>query len=118
MLGPIPMETAIQADLAKVDLKAKIETYKWNTFLGKVNLGLEGKANMVEMAWMTNDADILPYLALRTRAFSDKGGLNSGYYSNPEVNRLLEAPPPRSTGQAVRARLYQEMQKIVRGDAP
>ena len=75
------------------------------------------KADMAEMAWMTNDPDTLPYLALRTDAFPDKGGFNSGYYSNPKVDALLEAAR-RSTDQAERARLYREMQEIVRDDAP
>ena len=117
MLDPVSMAAAIQADLAKVGLDVEIETYEWNTFLGKVNPGLEGKADMAEMAWMTNDPDTLPYLALRTDASPDKGGFNSGYYSNPEVDRLLEEAR-RSTDKAERARLYREMQAIVRDDAP
>jgi peptide/nickel transport system substrate-binding protein len=117
MLDPVAMGTAIQADLAAVGLKVKIETYEWNTFLGEVNPGLEGKADMAEMAWMTNDPDTLPYLALRTGAWPAEGGFNSGYYTNPKVDELLEAART-STDQAERARLYQEMQAIVRDDAP
>lgn len=117
MLDPVPMGAAIQADLARIGLTVAIETYEWNTFLGKVNPGLEGKADMAEMAWMTNDPDTLPYLALRTDAWPDKGGFNSGYYSNPEVDKLLEAARS-STDQAERAKLYREMQEIVYDDAP
>lgn len=117
MLDPVAMGAAIQADLAKVGFDVKIETYEWNTFLGKVNPGLEGKADMAEMAWMTNDPDTLPFLALRTGAWPDKGGFNSGYYSNPKVDALLEAARG-STDQAERARLYKEMQEIVHDDAP
>ena len=117
MLDPIAMGTAIQADLAAVGLDVKIETYEWNTFLGEVNPGLEGKADMAEMAWMTNDPDTLPFLALRTAAWPDQGGFNSGYYSNPEVDRLLEAARV-STDQNERAALYKEMQEIVQDDAP
>ncbi len=117
MLDPVAMGTAIQANLAAVGLEAKIETYEWNTFLGKVNPGLEGKAAMAEMAWMTNDPDTLPYLALRSDAWPEKGGFNSGYYANPEVDRLLEAART-STDQEERARLYREMQEIVYEDAP
>jgi len=117
MLDPIAMGTAIQADLQAVGMKVKIETYEWNTFLGKVNPGLEGKADMAEMAWMTNDPDTLPYLALRSEAFPDKGGFNSGYYSNPEVDELLNKAR-EVTDQGERAKLYKEMQKIVQEDAP
>lgn len=117
MLDPVAMGTAIQADLEAVGLKVKIETFEWNTFLSKVNPGLEGKADMAEMAWMTNDPDTLPYLALRTGAWPDKGGFNSGYYSNPEVDKLLEEART-STDQAKRAELYKKMEQIVHDDAP
>lgn len=117
MLDPVAMGTAIQADLQAVGMKVKIETYEWNTFLGKVNPGLEGKADMAEMAWMTNDPDTLPYLALRSEAWPDKGGFNSGYYSNPKVDELLNAAR-QETDQDKRAALYQEMQSIVQEDAP
>lgn len=117
MLDPVPMGTAIQADLAEVGLKVRIETYEWNTFLNKVNPGLEGKADMAEMAWMTNDPDTLPFLTLRSDAWPDKGGFNSGYYSNPEVDKLLEKART-TTDQTERARLYKEMQTIVQDDAP
>ncbi len=117
MLDPVAMGTAIQADLEAVGMKVKIESYEWNTFLGKVNPGLAGKADMAEMAWMTNDPDTLPFLALRTGAFPDKGGFNSGYYSNPKVDALLEKARS-STDQAERAKLYKQMQEIVHDDAP
>lgn len=117
MLDPVAMGTAIQADLEAVGFDVSIETYEWNTFLGEVNPGLEGKADMAQMAWMTNDPDTLPFLALRTAAWPDQGGFNSGYYSNPQVDELLEAARV-ATDQDERARLYKEMQTIVQEDAP
>ncbi|MCE0505236.1 ABC transporter substrate-binding protein [Roseivivax sp. GX 12232] len=117
MLDPVAMGTAIQADLEAVGFDVTIETYEWNTFLGEVNPGLEGKADMAEMAWMTNDPDTLPFLALRSEAWPDQGGFNSGYYANPEVDSLLEEAR-RATDQDERARLYKEMQAIVHEDAP
>lgn len=117
MLDPVAMGTAIQADLEAVGFDVTIETYEWNTFLGRVNPGLEGEADMAEMAWMTNDPDTLPYLALRTDAWPDEGGFNSGYYSNPRVDELLEEART-ATDQDRRAELYREMQEIVQEDAP
>ncbi len=117
MLDPVAMGTAMQADLEAVGFDVTIETYEWNTFLGNVNPGLEGKADMAQMAWMTNDPDTLPYLALRTEAWPDQGGFNSGYYSNPEVDTLLEEARV-ATDQDRRAELYKEMQVIVQEDAP
>jgi peptide/nickel transport system substrate-binding protein len=117
MLDPVAMGTAIQADLEAVGFDVTIETYEWNTFLGRVNPGLEGEADMAEMAWMTNDPDTLPYLALRSAAMPDNGGFNSGYYANPEVDALLEEART-ATDQDRRAELYREMQAIVQEDAP
>lgn len=117
MLDPIAMGTAIQADLKAVGMPAKIETYEWNTFLGKVNPGLEGQADMAEMAWMTNDPDTLPYLALRSEAMPAEGGFNSGYYSNPEVDRLL-TEARTATDQEARGALYRQVDRIVHEDAP
>jgi len=117
MLDPVAMGTAIQADLEAVGFDVTIETYEWNTFLGRVNPGLEGEADMAQMSWMTNDPDTLPYLALRTEAMPDNGGFNSGYYSNPEVDALLEEART-ATDQDRRAELYREMQVIVQEDAP
>lgn len=117
MLDPVTMGAAIQADLQAAGFTVKIETYEWNTFLGRVNPGLEGKADMAEMAWMTNDPDTVPYLTLRTDAMPDKGGFNSGYYSNPEVDALLEQARA-STDQAERGKLYAKVQAAVHEDAP
>ncbi len=117
MLDPLSMGAAIQADLSDIGLNVSIETYEWNTFLGRVNPGLEGKADMAQMAWMTNDPDTLPFLALRTEAWPDQGGFNSGYYSNPEVDDLLTRAR-QSTDLDERAELYKAMQAIVHEDAP
>jgi peptide/nickel transport system substrate-binding protein len=117
MLDPVPMGTAIQADLAAVGLDVNIETYEWNTFLAEVNPGLEGKADMAEMAWMTTDPDTLPFLTLRTGAWPEEGGFNSSYYSNPEVDELLDRART-STDQEERGELYRQVQEIVHEDAP
>ena len=117
MLDPVPMGTAIQADLAAVGLDVEIQTYEWNTFLSEVNPGLEGKADMAEMAWMTSDPDTLPFLTLRTAAFPDQGGFNSSYYSNPEVDALLDQARV-STDPEERGELYRQVQALVHEDAP
>lgn len=117
MLDPVAMGTAIQADLAAVGMNVRIETYEWNTFLGQVNPGLEGKAHMAQMAWMTNDPDTLPFLTLRTAAWPDEGGFNSGYYSNLDVDEILDQAR-MATDQEERAALYRDVQAIVNEDAP
>jgi peptide/nickel transport system substrate-binding protein len=117
MLAPKQMAAAIQADLAAIGLDVQIETFEWNTYLARVNEGLQGKADMAEMAWMVNDPDTLPFLALRTDASPEKGGFNSGYYSNPEVDKLIEKA--RETSDLTeRDAIYQKIDRIVYDDAP
>lgn len=117
MLDPVPMGEAIQADLAAVGFDVTIQTFEWNAFLNEVNAGIEGKANMAEMAWMTDEPGTLPFLTLRTSMWPEEGGFNSGYYSNPRVDELLEQAAVE-TDQDVRAELFHEMQRIVVEDAP
>lgn len=117
MLDPVPMGEAIQADLRAVGINAEIQTFEWNSFLGEVNPGMEGKANIAQMAWMTDEPSTLPFLTLRTGAWPEEGGFNSGYYSNPAVDELLEAAQVE-TDPAKRDQLYRDMQEIVVEDAP
>ncbi|CAB5564518.1 ABC transporter substrate-binding protein [Providencia hangzhouensis] len=116
MLDPIPMATAIQADLKAVGLSVEIQTFEWNTYLSKVNAGLK-QAHMAEMAWMTNDPDTLPFLTLHSASWPDKGGFNSGYYSNKQLDRLLDKARVTNNLEE-RAQLYRQVQKIVHQDAP
>lgn len=117
MLEPRAMAEAIQADLARIGLQVRIETYEWNTFLSKVNQGLEGEADMAQMAWMTNDPDTLPFLSLRKAAWPESGGFNSGYFANDRLDELLETA--RSTANdEQRRQLYREANQIIYEQAP
>ena len=117
MLAPVQMAAAIQGDLADIGVKVRIETYEWNTFLARINEGLAAPGDMAEMAWMTNDPDTLPYLALHSRAMPERGGFNSGYYENPNVDALIEQARSR-TDRDERGRLYRELQRLVHREAP
>ena len=116
MLEPELMATAIQADLAKVGLVLRIRTWEWNAYLKEVNPGLGSDVDMAAMAWMTNDPDTLPYLALRSGALPPKG-FNSGYYRNPRVDELVEAAR-REGDPARRSALYRKLDRVVHDDAP
>ncbi|RIX97989.1 ABC transporter substrate-binding protein [Aureimonas flava] len=117
MLDPVPMATAIQADLKAVGLDVAIETYEWNAYLARVNAGLEGQGDMAQMAWMTNDPDTLPSLTLHSDALPEAGGFNSGYYANPELDALLDRARTL-TDEAERGAIYREVQALVHEEAP
>ncbi|MCC5806390.1 MAG: ABC transporter substrate-binding protein [Opitutales bacterium] len=117
MLEPLPMAGAIQADLARVGLDVRIEVFEWNTFLARVNAGLEGRAEMAQMAWITHDPDTLPSLALSSAALPEAGGFNSGYFENERLDELLAAAR-RTTDFDERGRLYREIDRLVHEEAP
>lgn len=117
MLAPMAMAAAIQGDLARVGLKVKIESFEWNAYLARVNAGLDATADMAEMAWMTNDPDTLFYLALRSEATPDKGGFNSGWYQNPDVDQRIRAARTEMDRDR-RAERYRALQRLIHDDAP
>ncbi len=117
MLEPLPMASAIQADLARVGLNVRIEVFEWNTFLARVNAGLEGRAEMAQMAWITHDPDTLPSLALSSTALPEAGGFNSGYFENERLDDLLAAARA-TTDFDERGRLYREIDRLVHEEAP
>jgi peptide/nickel transport system substrate-binding protein len=117
MLAPLAMATAIQGDLARIGIAVDIESYEWNAYLARVNGGLAEDADMAEMAWMTNDPDTLPSLALHCDAHPDNGGFNSGYYCNARTDALIEQAR-RSGDPATRSRLYRSLAGLVQEDAP
>ena len=117
MLEPLPMASALQADLARVGLNVRIEVFEWNTFLARVNAGLEGRAHMAQMAWITHDPDTLPSLALSSTALPEAGGFNSGYFENKRLDELLAAAR-RTTDFGERGRLYRDIDRLVHEEAP
>jgi peptide/nickel transport system substrate-binding protein len=112
MLSPVLMGTAIQADLAAVGIRCKIETYEWNTFLGKIIPSLPKDVALAELSFMTQDPDMHPFLALRTGA-----PVNSGGFSDPRVDALIDLGRTQ-TDPVARAATYRRMQELLYDDAP
>lgn len=112
MLSPVLMGTAIQADLAAVGIRCKIETYEWNTFLGKIIPAMPKDVAIAELSFMTQDPDMHPFLALRTGA-----PVNSGGFSDPKVDALIDEGR-READPAKRAVTYKQMQELLYDDAP
>ena len=112
MLSPVLMGTAIQADLAAVGIRAKIETYEWNTFLGKLLPHMPEGVSIAEMSFMTQDPDMHPFLALRTGA-----PVNSGGFSDAKIDALIDAGRSEQD-QAKRAAIYKQLQELSYDEAP
>jgi peptide/nickel transport system substrate-binding protein len=104
---------AIQAKLAKVNIKANIVTFEWGTYLEKVQ---KGEAPMFMLGWTgdNGDADNFLYTLL------DKDTIDSNNYSryaNEEVHKLL-VEAQTTADEAKREELYKKAQVIIHEDAP
>jgi peptide/nickel transport system substrate-binding protein len=105
----------IQQDLRKVGIALDVRSYEFATLYADV---LKGSFQMFTLQWVGGavaDPDIL------RRVFHSRqvppAGFNRGYYSNPEVDRVLDAAS-RATDEAERKRLYGDAQRLIAEDAP
>ena len=113
MQSPVEMGTVIQANLAAVGVRAKIQTMEWGAYLKKY---LDGP-DMAEMSWNPSigDPDHMMYMLLSSDRFPP--AFNAGFYQNPKVDELLRKG--RTTiDDRERVALYREAQKLVTEDAP
>src|SRR5262245_39160603 len=113
MQSPVEMATVIQANLAAVGVKAKIQTMEWGAYLKKY---LDGP-DMAEMSWNPSigDPDHMMYMLLSSDRFPP--AFNAGFYQNPKVDDILRKG--RTTiDEKERIPLYREAQRLVTEDAP
>jgi peptide/nickel transport system substrate-binding protein len=107
--------TVVQQNLRRVGIDLDLRSYEFATFFADV---LKGNFQMFSLIWTGGslaDPDIL-----RRVFHSDQTpplGFNRGYYSNPEVDRLIDMATG-STGEADRARYYRDAQILLAEDAP
>lgn len=104
---------AIQSDLSKVGIKAKIVTYDWATYLAKIH---KQQADAFLLGWTDTNGtanDIL-YTQFSTDSV---GGNNGTFYSNKQLDRILKKAQ-RETDKAKRKELYKKAQIIIHHDAP
>jgi peptide/nickel transport system substrate-binding protein len=106
----------IQQDLARVGIDLEVRSYEFATMYADV---LKGTFQMFSLQWVGAamvDPDILRRVFHSTQT-PVNGGFNRGYYSNPEVDRLLDLAGTASS-ESERKQYYGAVQKIVAEDAP
>ncbi|SFU79156.1 ABC transporter substrate-binding protein [Alicyclobacillus macrosporangiidus] len=115
MPQPQQIATAIQGDLAKIGIHAKIVTYDWATYLKKTD---SGEHTMCLLGWSagTWDPTTFMYTLLDSKNAVPPAN-NSAFYKNPAVDKLLEQALTVSD-QNQRAELYKQAQKLVFQDEP
>jgi ABC-type transport system substrate-binding protein len=105
--------TAIQEYWKQVGVEAEIQTEEWTQYR------TDRRANMFQVSlsgWQgdNGDPDNFLYSLLGT---ANIGGSNTSWYSNPEVDKLLE-DAQAVTDQAERTELYHQAEQIIVDDAP
>jgi len=113
MQSPVEMATVIQANLTQIGVRAKIQTMEWGAYLKKY---LDAP-DMAEMSWNPSigDPDHVTYMLLSSDRFPP--AFNAGFFQNARVDELLRKG--RTTvGDAERAAIYKEAQRIIADEAP
>ena len=118
-LQDIQITEAIQSQLAEVGIDATIETLEWSAYLSLTREPAgENEVPVALLGWgtVTGDADYGLYALFHTSQHVPDGS-NRAFYSNPEVDALLDEartnPDP-----AAREAIYAEALQIIRDDAP
>ncbi len=115
MPQPGKIAQAIQADLAKVNIRARIVTVDWATYLDKT---FDGQHGMCLLGWTGDNGDPDNFLyVLLDKTAAVKPAQNVAFYKSEEFHDVLLAGR-RSTDVAERTRLYRRAQEIVHADAP
>jgi peptide/nickel transport system substrate-binding protein len=103
----------IQQDLRQVGIDLDVRSHEFATLSKDV---ASGNFQLTTLQWVgISDPDML------RRVFHSKQmppvGFNRGFYSNPEVDRLIDAATAAAT-EDERGRLYKQVQHIVAEEAP
>ncbi|MGB2551966.1 ABC transporter substrate-binding protein [Campylobacter sp. MOP51] len=106
---------AIQSDLAKVGIKAKIVSYDWVTYLDKTK-NLEH--DMCLLGWTGDNGDPDNFLnILLTSHAANVPAQNYAAWKNPEFDKLV-AKAKETSDVNERTKLYQEAQEVFAKDVP
>lgn len=99
---------------SKIGITVEITQLDWATFL---DAAAKGEPDVFLLGWttVTTDADYGLFPLFHTSMFGSAG--NRTFYSNPEVDRLLELGRYTSD-QEKRKEYYYEAQEIIHDDAP
>lgn len=104
---------AAQAGYKKAGLNVKLTNLEWGTYLDKV---MKGECEFFRMGWIADYPSMDNFLYPLFHS-SEKGNNNMTFYSNPEVDKLLE-DARKETDAEKRHELYRKAEKMILDDAP
>lgn len=80
---PVQMAEWIQRDLAKIGIRATINTFEWNTYIGRWVKGMEAGTHLDQMSWGSNSDFWLQV------PFQSKSWGNPGHVNDAEIDKAL-----------------------------
>jgi peptide/nickel transport system substrate-binding protein len=106
----------IQADLAKIGVKAEIVSYDWQTYLDRTG---KGEHSMALLGWIGDNGDPDNFLYVLLDKDNAKGpdAGNIAFYKNDKLHDIL-IKAQQVTDQEERTKLYEQAQEIIKKDAP
>lgn len=114
-LNPDPKTGAelLQADLAQIGIRAKIDVIEWGTLIRDAK---QGQHDLLFMGWAGDDGDPDNFLTPQFACASIQSGLNFARYCNPELDRLI-SDGKATSDIAKRTQDYEAAQKIIHDQA-
>jgi len=115
MMIPVQMNEYIQGNLREVGIDLEIQSYEWVSYLGVWAQGLTSDVELNNQSIMSSEPYVLNFLLHGN--FQSPNGWNTGFYDNPDVNKLLD-DALRVPDRTERAKIYAEAQALIVEDAP
>lgn len=113
MPDPERAAEVMQANFAEVGVTANIVTMEWATYLERTE---QGDHDVFMLGWSGVNGDPDYFLGNLLHSSATPGG-NSTFYSNPDVDSLLDEAKV-NVEDDVRAELYEEALELIHEDAP
>jgi len=108
------MAELIQADWARIGVKAKIVSYEWGEYKKRSR---NGEGDAVSYGWIADFADPDNFLYTLLSCEAQEGGSNLAFWCNKDFNSDVTRAR-QTTNIAQRTRLYQDAQLIFKREVP
>ena len=103
----------MQADLAKIGIKAEIRVIEWGELIRRAKAG---EHDLLFMGWAGDNGDPDNFLSPQFSCAAVTSGTNFARYCDPRLDQLISAGKTTSD-QSVRSRLYQQAQAQIQQQA-
>lgn len=103
-----------QAMLKRVGIALDVRTLEWATYYGDIQ---RGDFELTSLQWVGIEDPNYYYMVFDSAMAPPHGNTNRGYYSNPEMDELVEAGQ-RTIEPAARKQIYARVQKLAADDLP